>query len=112
MTIPTLIALLLSSLALSLSIAALIAALRSSDRLLRKQFAVLSERFSAVENQVDLQNSKIKSVRAQVHNVNLSRSANREPPELTPDGIEAHKDEWTRAMNLKIARGEVRPFGR
>jgi len=112
MTTPTLIALSLSCLGLSLSIAALFAALRSSGRTLSRRLDELSTRFSAVEDHCEAQTSRIKSIRAQVNAANASRSANREPPELTPETIEAQKDEWQRRTNLAIARGELRIPGR
>lgn len=112
MTMTTLGPWLLSTLALLLAIAALSVALRSSGRTLSRRLDELSTRFSAVEDHCEAQTSRIKSVRAQVNALSHSRSANREPPELTPDTIEAQKDRWTRETNLRIARGEIRPMPR
>lgn len=107
MTIPTLIALLLSGTALVLSTVALFAALRSSARSLRKLFGALSDRFTEVEHQAQLMHSRILSIRSQVNSVGR-KSVKSGDPELTAAGIEDQKDEWTRAMNLKIARGEIK----
>jgi hypothetical protein len=112
MTTLTLTALLLSFSALCLSTVALFAALRSSGRTLSRRLDELSTRFSAVEDHCEAQTSRIKSIRAQVNAANSSRSANREPPELTSATIEARKDQWQRETNLKIATGQIRVPGR
>lgn len=104
-TIPTLLALSLSFLALCGSIVALTVALRTSGRSLSRRYIALSERLSELETAMEAQQGRMKSLSVRLSSV---RRANGEAPEAPAAMTEAQKDEWQRQTNLQIARGLFR----
>lgn len=118
--------LLLSGAALLLSICALSAARRTSGPSLLRRLSALSKSFEDMACDVDSIRSELlkqlqrERARANMATMRASRRAT-EPaaPEASPNGADGSgamtedaKDKWTREMNLKIVRGEVKLPGR
>jgi len=125
MTIPMLGLLSLCVTALALSIAALFAVRHSSAQSLQLRLNALSERMTLQENYVETHHAMLKDFLRRERQSETMRkfrqrqkATEQEEPEASSNGSagraqsEAEKDEWQRAMNLKLLTGEVKAPGR
>jgi len=103
----------LSTSALLLSIYALSVARRTSDQSLAKRLSELSLQSREHAELIDQLSDKLKNLRSRVSmQAHLAKKANGEAQAANGPMTEAEKDEWQREMNLKIATGQVKTFGR
>lgn len=116
---PTLMLWLLSAVTLLASISALVASNRTSARSLLKRLSALSERLEDAEMLIADLARQLKNERSRqtMRDLRHRKRTERDEPEESSNGqsaagtrpmTEAEKDEWTRAMNYKIATGQVR----
>ncbi len=101
MTVPTLLLLLLSSVALFTSIFALFAVLRTSDRSLSRQLSALSTRLKEQEATTEELGGQLKAMRAREHMRTYRRrkAGDAETDEDPP----ADKRDWVRKTNEQLA---------
>lgn len=101
------------------SIFALAVSSRTSVRSLLKRLSVLSERLEDAEMLIADLARQLKNERSRqaMRDLRNRKRTERDEPEESSNGqsaagtrpmTEAEKDEWTRAMNYKIATGQVR----
>jgi len=119
MTIPMLVMLSLTSVAVLLSISALVVALRSSDRSLSRRLSALSTSLGEQTQTLEAQQLLLRNLRARIGMTALRarRSAESETPgdgsgngtlPRSPPG-ESADDKWARETNLALALGRIRP---
>lgn len=99
--------------ALLLSIIALVAGSRSSDRSLYKRVSGLSMQHSGLAESLELLTLQLRNLRSRLNMTSRRDKNNSETSSAEPKGnSEELNEQWARDMNLKIARGEVKPWSR